>query len=719
MKTNDQDDGASWELLQENLASKTGLAVIVVEGENSGIISKANNNSICERLSDSPEFGPRCAEYCGKAMEIAAGSDEPVAVRCHAGLNFLAVPVRNSGPRRLTAIIGRTFLKAEDYRIAAARAMSGDWQQFPTEDLFHNVLLTSSAHDLEKAAKSFAKLCDKFPDLIQRIGRRETAGDPAGMPELDKTGAAMSPGKSGFPHPNEEIENDGAPPTVLVNPVLDRFHSENEALDIWRSLFGSLLDSTYGEACRAVLGFIANRFELTNLSWLEHSAGNFQSTFGIGSFIDQQVLIPAPKGDRSLIDAINKETSLEFRERRDRNKGNESRHVNLFPVTTGSLACSAILAGDEMTDPKIKRQIARFLRSISWELEILRLREEVERQTLTTTAIRRLNETIKRIDSEDFWTVLSEVTAELIRAGQSSLLIQDQETKAFVVKAAVGNRADEIKNEKSELLGLRVAKKVLQGGKPLVISDTSKAGLKKPGGWEYKSPSFICYPIMIGGRNIGVLNFADKIGGGVYSDTDLHLLDNLIPQIAVAIDRRALIRKAGEFEQLSITDSLTGLVNRRYLEQRLDEEIKRSQRDGYPLCFMMIDVDTFKSFNDAYGHTEGDKALEIIGHCLTGTLRGADVAARYGGEEFSILLPQTTLTEASAIAERLRLRVENTKFPNRQVTISIGVSTCSKTMCKSLELISDADKALYEAKRHGRNNVQVYGVPGPTGGSAA
>jgi diguanylate cyclase (GGDEF)-like protein len=174
------------------------------------------------------------------------------------------------------------------------------------------------------------------------------------------------------------------------------------------------------------------------------------------------------------------------------------------------------------------------------------------------------------------------------------------------------------------------------------------------------------------------------------------------------IDRANLKRRAGQFEQLSVTDALTGLLNRRYLEERLSEEIKRSNRHKFPMSFMMIDVDEFKSYNDNFGHMEGDKALQIVGICLKDTLRAIDVAARYGGEEFSILLPQTTSLKAAAIAERVRDRVEKETFPNRPVTISIGVASCSLSLNSAKSLISAADKALYEAKRRGRNNVQVY-----------
>jgi diguanylate cyclase (GGDEF)-like protein len=172
--------------------------------------------------------------------------------------------------------------------------------------------------------------------------------------------------------------------------------------------------------------------------------------------------------------------------------------------------------------------------------------------------------------------------------------------------------------------------------------------------------------------------------------------------------RAALKEKASEFEQLSVTDELTGLLNKRYLKERLTEEIARSERHGFPMSFMMIDVDEFKPYNDSFGHLEGDRALKIVGAILKEGLRGADVAARFGGEEFSILLPQTTCEEAVTIAERIRRRIETTKFPKRKITISIGVACSSANLHSPDELIDAADQAVYEAKRRGRNNVQAF-----------
>jgi diguanylate cyclase (GGDEF)-like protein len=204
------------------------------------------------------------------------------------------------------------------------------------------------------------------------------------------------------------------------------------------------------------------------------------------------------------------------------------------------------------------------------------------------------------------------------------------------------------------------------------------------------------------------MNFTDRAGGEVFDQASLDLFLAVAPQLGVAIDRAMLKDRSAEFEQLSVTDALTGLLNRRYIEARLAEEIKRSQRHGLAMSFMMLDVDHFKSYNDTFGHPAGDEALKMVGNVIRNTLRSADVAARFGGEEFSILLPQTTGDEAIAIAERIRHNIENADFPHRQVTASIGVASCSAELCVSADLVAAADRALYEAKRRGRNRVMEF-----------
>jgi two-component system, cell cycle response regulator len=178
-----------------------------------------------------------------------------------------------------------------------------------------------------------------------------------------------------------------------------------------------------------------------------------------------------------------------------------------------------------------------------------------------------------------------------------------------------------------------------------------------------------------------------------------------------AVNRARLLRSG-------ITDFLTGWHNRRYLQQRLKEELARAQRRGGAITCLMIDIDRFKSINDGYGHLAGDNALKEVAHRIEAQIRSMDTAARFGGDELAILLPETTSNEAATLAERIREVIAAMPFSlnsqiNRNLTVSVGVATVSpgrhEADLKSMadRLIADADAALYRAKALGRNRVQV------------
>jgi diguanylate cyclase (GGDEF)-like protein len=167
----------------------------------------------------------------------------------------------------------------------------------------------------------------------------------------------------------------------------------------------------------------------------------------------------------------------------------------------------------------------------------------------------------------------------------------------------------------------------------------------------------------------------------------------------------SLRRYAEDLEKLSVTDGLTGLANHRSLMQRLDEETTRAKRTGRPFCVIMADVDFFKKYNDEFGHPAGDEVLKQIALILKEATRTVDCVARYGGEEFSALLPETSAEGAMEVAERMRARVAAAPFAGREVTMSLGVAEFPTDAGTAERIIAVADKALYEAKRTGRNRV--------------
>src|SRR5258706_155497 len=327
---------------------------------------------------------------------------------------------------------------------------------------------------------------------------------------------------------------------------------------------------------------------------------------------------------------------------------------------------------------------------------------------------RTLVDRVRAREPEKTYKAILKPSMELLRAERASLWVFDEESNEISLKAAEGFAVSTDEMLPSRI-GEGISGGVLETGKALVVSDLETVGLTAaPADRKYRTKSFISYPITMRGRKIGVLNVADKSGDDKFDDVDLSLLEILGPQIAVALESAEWHERATQFQLMSITDPLTGLLNRRYLEERLTDELNRSERYNYSMSCLMIDIDDFKSYNDRNGHQAGDVALKITAHALKAALRSADVACRYGGEEFCILLPQTSLSEAGVIAERMRQRVAEREYPfgksqpQGNVTVSIGISTLGKYIDTGDKVIAAADLALYTAKAQGKYRIESY-----------
>ena len=685
--------------LIQSLTDDDGLAIVIVD-ENSRTIAESNNNSMCRSLSASAEFAPLCAEFCGKVFQMTREAENRVDFECYAGLSCSAVPL-TIGAKPLTAIVGRTFLKAANYRAATERAISGDWNIFPPSNFFENVLLSGSTRHLEKTVARLNNLSEAEKAEIVPENRQITGGETIETAAVEQSAAHETGKSAGQPdQKNLTRENENAETVLLKN------REESGELAVWRSLFGALLKLNYRQACDVILDFLGKRYDLHSMMWLERRENRFETILAIGALAERQAEIGVAVDDQRLLDAAQKEIALELRERQQ-GENDARQTINLFPVAVGGEIRSALVVGDELLNHDKTRRLAHFCHTVASELEILRLREELSRRDWLTRAVRKFNENLKKIDTDDFWLNLTQISAELLRAERASLLVYNEKEKILQARASVGAPEDLTGDTE---IGKRVAGKIMRSGEPVIALSTEQIGVESaPKQRKYKTDSFIVFPISIGERKIAALNFTDRIGGDSFNELDLELLQAIAPQIAVAIDRASLQTKAGEMEQRSVTDALTQLLNRRYLDERLIEEIKRSNRHGYPMSLLLIDIDNFGRFNKDFGVLVGDEALRQTVKAMVSTLRGADIAARYGGEEFCVLLPQTTLSEAFLIAERIRRSVEKIAFPQRQITVSIGVTTFTYDVSTAETIIKTADEALREGKRNGKNTVRVYG----------
>ncbi len=191
-----------------------------------------------------------------------------------------------------------------------------------------------------------------------------------------------------------------------------------------------------------------------------------------------------------------------------------------------------------------------------------------------------------------------------------------------------------------------------------------------------------------------------------------HVCISIVDATDTALSEERLETAIRKIEVLSTTDGLTGLLNRRTLEERLRVEVQRAQRYEAPLSIALYDFDDFKQINDAFGHACGDKVLRHASQQVAEVLRTTDILARYGGEEFAIIMPGTDIKGAFETADRVRKSVQAFSFPYEDhsvsVTISVGVSQLSAPTTSPDDFLRQADIALYQAKERGRDQVAVF-----------
>ena len=358
--------------------------------------------------------------------------------------------------------------------------------------------------------------------------------------------------------------------------------------------------------------------------------------------------------------------------------------------------------------------------------DLLRENEELKKKLLELTAEAANNESIlKRTQARELSLLRADSLPQLLNAmveglresyalDAVSVVLLDPQHEIRHLLIAGGDRPEEFKQIffVDTLVGLAPQLAALHKPwlGPFVGADHH---LLFPGIANLKSAALL--PLPRKDRVTGALCFASREAARFTRHHATDFLSHLGAVAAVCIENavnRARLLRAG------ITDFLTGWHNRRYLQQRLKEELSRAQRRGGSIACLMIDIDKFKNINDGYGHLAGDTALKEIAHRVEGQIRSMDTAARFGGDELAILLPETNQEEAKRLAERIREVIAHEPFAltsqiTRDLTISVGVAALApgrnETDLKALadRLIAEADAALYRAKAMGRNRVQV------------
>jgi diguanylate cyclase (GGDEF)-like protein len=297
-----------------------------------------------------------------------------------------------------------------------------------------------------------------------------------------------------------------------------------------------------------------------------------------------------------------------------------------------------------------------------------------------------------------------DMALNVTRAERGSLILFNENSQKFemVVSRKMGDK--EINKEMRTSQSLIV--QCFKSGETMLITDTNldQEIAERKSIVLNQIKCVAVTPLKYNRSIIGVLYLDSRISTGLFKERDQELLKFFATQASVAINNSRLLR-------LATTDGMTELTNHRSFLQRLLEEFYRAKRYNLNLSVIILDLDHFKQVNDTHGHPAGDAVLKTIGKILKMNVRIHDLPARYGGEEFIVLLPQTEKLGAMVLAEKLRATVEATPVkiaPDKEITctISVGVAQINPaTMNKPLALVQLADKALYQAKAGGRNQV--------------
>lgn len=654
-----------WRGYFQGLSKITGFDLSIYD-ENGTLLLTTKENPICKLIKSATHSSMDCPNSCERFMFEPIKLNEPTTYKCYAKIMNFSVPINYLNEKAV--IVGRdNFASYEDFLEFLRTARDSALQEIPITTSLSFVDENYIKNISQYVHKTINYLLNSLREkhrLIEKIGRLTALMDTNVLERLSKN--------TEFIHRYivDTIEFILGPNSIAVL-VLDH------------------QTSTYKTMC---------------------STGKYKDALMNLQFDSENTLIQQLLTTRAPVFPV----ELEPEKLMTAGAIGKTEPLYLFPIFIANTMEELIGVFDRklsQEDIKIIHVLCNYI-EVTLENHALHLAADKKMEEILTS-ISELSKSIAPVlNWEELLQTILEKSIQLLKAEQGSLMLLNHETAELFVEAK--KSIDNIVKANMKLrLGEGIAGKVLKNGEPLLVKDVEKdprtTQKNKP---RYKTKSFVSIPIKIEDRISGVLNISDKITGEVFDENDLKFIQSFSTNAAIAIERSLLYKRTEELKKLSITDPLTGILNRRYLNNRLSEEISRFKRHKQSFSFLMLDIDGFKEYNDTYGHITGDRALKNLATTLTLSLRSIDILARFGGDEFVIILPQTTKRAAINIANRLRKNIEKTYIPYQQelpfnITVSIGLTSYPEDASSAPELLEKTDHALLLAKKEGRNRL-VY-----------
>jgi diguanylate cyclase (GGDEF)-like protein len=665
---------AQWKQAQDGLSGAMGLSLITYGPARRidlqhPLCEPSRENPICRLLQDRYGQRAQCDAHCGQRVADAFATGRGESFTCHANLHAFTVPIADESGVSLVVLGGKAFESYDDFFAFRETAQRYGVESQPLLALIKDIQFKDQPF-LDSAAGLVDAVCRS---LVRNLAfRQRHEATAARLMTLFSIGAEL----------NHQL--DGA---ALFRLVLNTV--------------GVLFNAKTAVVYSADPG--RERFDYTDGFGVKREALRRASLSSDASLLERFIRTRVPL------------FSDDVEELRQAGFPADVRSVHLFPLAKDSRTVLAVC--DTPLTAEDTKILGAFAELFAVVLENTRLRSQVTDRQGGLAALTEIMRTSgSALAENELFELIVDRSTACVDAEYGSLLLLNPETNELTVSAIKGLNPKIVEAVRIRP-GEGISGMVFAEEKPLLVADleTDVRVLqeKRP---RYRTRSFVSLPLRSHDQTIGVLNVADKLNGESFTPYDLDLLTSIATYTTVAVQRSEYYRRSEELKRISITDALTGLLNRRYFQERLAEEIERFKRHKLPFSLIMIDIDDFKRLNDTYGHAVGDEALVTTARAIRQSVRTIDVVARYGGEEFTVILPQTPKQAAKTNAVRIgravgRTLIHSTKGDTLHLTVSLGVASFPDDADSLEDLLQRADQALYEAKRRGKNQAVVFHPP--------
>ncbi len=649
-----------------NLSKITGFDLCVYDGDGRPVFD-VRYGPVCELIKSSASVILECPASCRNFILKQLKSDEPAIHKCTSRVVSFAIPVTYL--KEKAVIVGRNgFASYEDFLEFMDIARKNNFREIPVKtplDFVDEHYIKSISLYIQRAASYILNNFQDKHKLVEKLGRFSSLVDFNILNKISRDISSVH--------------------RYIIDTVLFILGPKSVAM--------LTLDDTTG-TYRTVHASGRHKNILNNIQIHKDNA-NIKEMISA-----RPAVLPVDLEAERIITAVH---------------GEKLDTLNLFPIFTSNTLEALIVIFDNELAPEDMKIISALCDFIEVTLENHALQHSIDQKM--DDVLSSFSDLSRSLVSVPNWgqllqTILEKST-QLLRAEQGSLMLLNKETSELLVEAKKSIDDIVIDSMKGRI-GEGIAGRVFESGEPLLVRDVENdPRIHQKNKPRYRTKSFLSIPLKIDNRVTAVLNLSDKITGEDFDENDLKLIQSFTPNAALAIERRSLNEKIHSLEKLSLTDPLTGILNRRYLNERLAEEISRFRRYKHSFSFMMVDVDGFKYYNDTFGHMTGDKVLKSLAGTISSSLRNIDIVARFGGDEFVVILPQTPKEDAINIGNRVKENVEKTPIadqcgiPPSNLTVSIGLSCFPDDASSIAELFEKTDQALYLAKKGGRNKL-VY-----------